>query len=113
MILQGRVEKMSVHDVVEAKATAEQVVKQRALASARKKNLDSGSSALSDSELSDSELSDSELSDSELSDSELSDSELSDSELPDSELPDLLKVSEVSEVSEPSMATISMLAASV
>lgn len=98
MILQGRVEKMSVHDVVEAKATAEQVVKQRALASARKKNLDSGSSALSDSEL---------------SDSELSDSELSDSELPDSELPDLLKVSEVSEVSEPSMATISMLAASV
>ena len=98
MILQGRVEKMSVHDVVEAKATAEQVVKQRALASARKKNLDSGSSALSDSEL---------------SDSELSDSELSDSELPDSELPDLLKVSEVSEVSEPSMATISILAASV
>ena len=98
MTLQGRVEKMSVHDVVEAKATAEQVVKQRALASARKKNLDSGSSALSDSEL---------------SDSELSDSELSDSELPDSELPDLLKVSEVSEVSEPSMATISMLTASV
>ena len=101
---------MSLHDVVEAKETAEQVVKQRALASARKKNLDSGSSALSDSELSDSELSDSELSDSELSDSELSDSELSDSELPDSELPDLLKVSEVS---EPSMATISTLAASV
>ena len=78
MILQGRVEKMSVHDVVEAKETAEQVVKQRALASARKKNLDSGSSELSDSEL-----------------------------------PDLLKVFEVSEVSEPSMATISMLAASV
>ena len=93
MTLQGRVEKMSLHDVVEAKETAEQVVKQRALASARKKNLDSGSSALSDSELSDSELSDSELSDSELS--------------------DLLKVFEVSEVSEPSMATISMLAASV
>ena len=93
MTLQGRVEKMSVHDVVEAKATAEQVVKQRALASARKRNLASGSSALPDSEL--------------------SDSELSDSELPDSELPDLLKVSEVSEVSEPSMATISMLAASV
>ena len=103
MILQGRVEKMSVHDVVEAKETAEQVVKQRALASARKKNLDSGSSALSDSELSDSELSDSELSDSELPDSELS----------DSELPDLLKVFEVSEVSEPSTSTISMLAASV
>ena len=96
MTLQGRVEKMSVHDVVEAKATAEQVVKQRALASARKRNLASGSSALPDSEL---------------SDSELSDSELSDSELPDSELPDLLKVSEVSEVS--SMATISRLAASV
>ena len=78
---------MSVHDVVEAKATAEQVVKQRALASEKRRNLDSGSSALSDSEL------------------------------PDSELPDLLKVSEVSsevpEVSEPSMATISMLAASV
>jgi hypothetical protein len=103
MTLQGRVEKISLHDVVEAKETAEQVVKQRARARAKKKNLDSGSSALSDSELSDSEL----------SDSELSDSELSDSELPDSELPDLLKVSEVSEVSEPSMATISMLAASV
>ena len=98
MTLQGRVEKISLHDVVEAKETAEQVVKQRARARAKKKNLDSGSSALSDSEL---------------SDSELSDSELSDSELPDSELPDLLKVSEVSEVSEPSMATISMLAASV
>ena len=93
MILQGRVEKMSVHDVVEAKETAEQVVKQRAFASARKKNLDSGSSALSDSEL--------------------SDSELSDSELLDSELPDLLRVSEVLEVSEPSTSTISMLAASV
>ena len=83
MIFQGRVEKMSLHDVVEAKDTAEQVVKQRALASARNKNLDSGSSALSDSELS------------------------------DSELPDLLKVFEVSEVSEPSTATILMLAASV
>ena len=88
MILQGRVEKMSVHDVVEAKETAEQVVKQRALASARKIPLASGS----------------------ISVSSLSDSELSDSELPDSELPDLLKVSEVSELS---MATISMLAASV
>ena len=98
MTLQGRVEKISLHDVVEAKETAEQVVKQRARARAKKKNLDSGSSALSDSEL---------------SDSGLSDSELSDLELPDSELPDLLKVSEVSEVSEPSMATISMLAASV
>ena len=83
MILQGRVEKMSVHDVVEAKETAEQVVKQRALASARKIPLASGS---------------------------ISVSSLSDSELPDSELPDLLKVSEVSELS---MATISMLAASV
>ena len=91
MILQGRVEKMSVHDVVEAKETAEQVAKQRALASARKSPLASGS----------------------ISVSSLSDSELSDSELPDSELPDLLKVSEVSEVSELSMATISMLAASV
>ena len=83
MILQGRVEKMSVHDVVEAKETAEQVVKQRALASARKSRLASGS---------------------------ISVSSLSDSELSDSELPDLLKVSEVSELS---MATISMLAASV
>ena len=83
MILQGRVEKMSVHDVVEAKETAEQVVKQRALASARKIPLASGS---------------------------ISVSSLSDSELSDSELPDLLKVSEVSELS---MATISMLAASV
>ena len=83
MILQGRVEKMSVHDVVEAKETAEQVVKQRALASARKSPLASGS---------------------------ISVSSLSDSELSDSELPDLLKVSEVSELS---MATISMLAASV
>ena len=53
MILQGRVEVMSVHDVVEAKATAEQVVKQRALASEKRRNLDSGSSALSDSELPD------------------------------------------------------------
>ena len=96
MILQGRVEKISVHDVVEAKETAEQVAKQRALASARKSPLASGSISVSS-----------------LSDSELSDSELSDSELPDSELPDLLKVSEVSEVSELSMATISMLAASV
>ena len=91
MILQGRVEKISVHDVVEAKETAEQVAKQRALASARKSPLASGSITVSS----------------------LSDSELSDSELPDSELPDLLKVSEVSEVSELSMATISMLAASV
>ena len=91
MILQGRVEKISVHDVVEAKETAEQVAKQRALASARKSPLASGS----------------------ISVSSLSDSELSDSELPDSELPDLLKVSKVSEVSELSMATISMLAASV
>ena len=79
---------MSVHDVVEAKETAEQVAKQRALASERKSPLASGSIIVSS----------------------LSDSELSDSELSDSELPDLLKGSEVSELS---MATISMLAASV
>jgi len=43
MMLQGRVEKIRVQLVVEAKATAEQVVKHLALARAKKKNLSDGS----------------------------------------------------------------------